>query len=173
MSAEQALNDSISRIMSIAVAHETLYQKEIGMVDLPELVSNVSALSFATQLEPNMKVEVSGQSVMIPSREATLIALIVNELIQNAVRHASWKSTDARLSITIEQAAGEVSLTVEDEGPGLPKDFNPDTDINLGMKLVRTLVREELRGEFSLDGDEKTKARVLFPLPKNYYELRQ
>jgi two-component sensor histidine kinase len=171
ISAEQALNDSISRIMSIAVVHETLYQGEIGMVDLRKLVGNVSSLSLAGQLEPNVRAEISGPSIMIPSQEATSVALVMNELIQNAVRHACWERKEGKLSIRIEQVAKNVSVTVQDEGPGLPQGFNPEEDCNLGLTIVRTLVKDDLRGEFSLRGGKGTTARIVFPLPKNYREL--
>jgi two-component sensor histidine kinase len=172
ISAEQALNDSISRIMSIAVAHETLCQSEIGMVDIRKLMDNVSELSLAGQIEPKVTMDISGPSVMIPSREATSLALIVNELIQNAARHGYKGQTEGKLSLTLEEVANNISVTVQDEGLGLPEDFNPDKDGNLGLTIVRTLVKDDLRGKFLLKGKGKTTARVTFPLPKNYFDLR-
>ena len=171
ISAEQALSDSISRIMSIAVVHETLYQEETGMVDLRKLIGSVSALSMASQVHPAMRTEISGPCLMLPSREATSMAMIVNELLQNAVRHAHWNKEEGKLSIIIEQLGKKVSVTIQDEGPGLPPGFDPDKDGNLGLMIVRTLVKEDLHGELTLDGDGKTTARVLFPLPKDYCEL--
>ena len=172
ISAEQALHDSISRIMSIAVVHETLCQGEIGMVDLRKLIDNVSKLSLSGQLEPKVTVSISGATVMIPSREATSLALIVNELIQNVARHGYRGMSEGRVSIALGLAARSVSVTIQDEGKGLPENFNPDEDGNLGLTIVRTLVKDELRGRFRLRGDGRTTARIVFPLPKNYHELR-
>ncbi|MCX5812982.1 MAG: FIST C-terminal domain-containing protein [Proteobacteria bacterium] len=171
-SAEQALNDSISRIMSIAVVHETLCQGEIGMVDLRKLMDNVSRLSLAGQFEPKMAVDISGPSMMIPSKEATSLALILNELIQNAARHAYKGQSEGKLSIILEEAANNVSVTIKDEGSGLPEGFNPDKDGNLGLTIVRTLVKDDLRGRFTLGGEGRTTACVTFPLMKNYYDLK-
>ncbi|MCX5804490.1 MAG: FIST C-terminal domain-containing protein [Proteobacteria bacterium] len=172
ISAEQALNDSISRIMSIAVVHETLCQGEIGMVDLQRLMDNVSRLSLAGQIEPRMTVDIQGPSMMIPSREATSLALIMNELIQNAARHAYKGQSEGKLSIILGEKENNVSLTVQDEGSGLPHGFNPDKDGNLGLTIVRTLVKDDLRGRFTLRGEGRTTACIVFPLLKNYYDLK-
>jgi two-component sensor histidine kinase len=172
ISSEQALNDSISRIMSIAVVHETLCQGEIGMVDMRILMDNISRLSLAGQFEPKMSVDISGPSMMVPSKEATSLALILNELIQNAARHAYKGLSEGKLSIILEEAANNISVTVRDEGLGLPKGFNPDKDGNLGLTIVRTLVKDDLRGRFTLSGEGRTTACVTFPLMKNYYDLK-
>jgi two-component sensor histidine kinase len=171
ISSEQALNDSISRIMSIAVVHETLCQGEIGMVDLRRLMDNVSRLSLAGQFEPRMTVDISGPSMMIPSKEATSLALILNELIQNAARHAYKGRSEGKLSVILEEAADNISVTIMDEGSGLPEGFNPEKDGNLGLTIVRTLVKDDLRGRFTLRGEGRTTACVTFPLIKNYYDL--
>jgi two-component sensor histidine kinase len=173
MSAEQALNDSITRIMSIAVVHETLCQGDIGMVDLQTLIGNVSGLSLAGQVEPSMTVDISGPSVMVPSREATSLALVVNELIQNAARHGYKGQSEGKLSILVERFARNISVTIQDDGRGLPEGFSFEKDGNLGLMIVRTLVKDDLRGRFILNGEGGTAARITFPLPKNYYELRR
>jgi two-component sensor histidine kinase len=173
MSAEQALNDSITRIMSIAVVHETLCRGDIGMVDLRTLIGSVSGLSLAGQMEPGMTVDISGSSVMIPSREATSLALVVNELIQNAARHAYKGEAEGNLSIAIEQCAKNISITIRDDGRGLPEGFSFEKDGNLGLTIVRTLVKDDLRGRFVLNGEDGTAARITFPLPKDYYELKR
>lgn len=172
MSAEKALQDSISRIMSIAVVHDTLSRGDIGMVDLRRLIGNIVHLCLAGQVEPDVKVSISGTSVMIPSKEATSLALVVNELIQNAIRHAYKGRTGGELSILLDHLSRNVSITIQDDGNGLPPDFNIERDGNLGLTIVRTLVKDDLRGRFSLNGTDRTTARVAFPLPKNYYELK-
>ena len=173
ISAEQALTDSISRIMSIAVVHETLCQGEIGMVDLRRLIDNVSELSLAGQVEPRVTVVISGLSVMVPSREATSLALVINELIQNAARHGYKGQDEGTLAITLGRAGHHVSVTIADEGAGLPTGFNPDTDGNLGLTIVRTLVNDELRGKVTMANNARgTIVRVAFPLRKNYYDIR-
>ena len=86
--AEQALSDSIARIMSIALVHETLSHEEIGGVDLGRLIGSISKMSSPNPPQgPVITLDSSGPPLLVPSREATSLALVVNELIQNAIKH--------------------------------------------------------------------------------------
>lgn len=100
--AEQALTDSIARIMSIALVHDTLSQGEIGVVDLGRLVGSISKFSESeTSQRPIITLDVSGPPIMIPSREATSLALVINELVQNAVQHGFKEENKGRLLIRV------------------------------------------------------------------------
>ncbi|OPX93331.1 MAG: putative sensor histidine kinase pdtaS [Syntrophorhabdus sp. PtaB.Bin006] len=170
VTAEQALTDSISRIMSIAVVHETLSRGEIGMVNLGQLLNSISELSLAGQLEkPSVTLDISGPTIMIPSREATALALSINELIQNAVQHGFKDRTQGRLWVSVARADGLVSVTVRDDGPGLPADFDLNRTISLGLTIVRTLVKDELKGEFTIWNSGGTTAKVAFPVSAGDY----
>jgi two-component sensor histidine kinase len=172
VSAEQALSDSISRITSIALVHETLSQGEIGMVDVGRLIGSLSKLPESDSLErPVITLDVSGSPVLIPSREATSLAMVINELVQNSVQHGFRERGKGKLSIKVEKMDGEVSVITQDDGPGLPKDFNPDRDGNLGLTIVRTLVKDELKGYFKISCSKGTCAKVTFPYPQGYYQI--
>ncbi len=172
ITADQALSDSISRIMSMAMVHETLSQGEIGMVNLGRLVSSISKLPESDRLaRPMITLDVSGPPVMIPSREATSLALVVNELVQNAVQHGLRESDEEKVSIKIEQKDSLISVVVQDKGPGLPEGFDPARHGNLGLTVVSTLVRDELKGKFIIHGDGGTTANVTFPSPQGYYQI--
>ena len=172
VSAEQALSDSISRIMSIALVHETLSQGEIGMVDLGRLVGSISKLPESDSLErPVITLDVSGSLVFIPSREATSLAMVINELVQNAVQHGFREKGKGKISIKIKKMDGKVSVIIQDDGPGLPKDFTPERGGNLGLTIVRTLVKDELKGQFEIDSSKGTHATLTFPYPQGYYQI--
>ena len=163
---EVALEDSISRIMSIAVVHETLSQGEIGLVDLGQLVGRISKLSLSDHPEgPKVSLDVSTASAMVPSRQATSLALVIAELIQNALRHGIRDPRRGAISIKLTKTDGLVSLVVQDNGPGLPPGFDLERDGNLGMTIVNTLVGDELKGRFLLgNGREGARAEVRFPI---------
>jgi two-component sensor histidine kinase len=172
VSAEQALSDSIARIMSIALVHETLSQGEIGMVDLGRLVGSISKLPESDSLErPVITLDVSGPPVLVPSREATSLAMVINELLQNAVQHGFRERGKGKLSIKVERLDGKVSVIIQDDGPGLPKSLDPVRDGNLGLTIVRTLVKDELKGQFEIDSSEGTRATVTFPYPQGYCQI--
>ena len=169
ISAEQALNDSISRIMSIAVVHETLSRGEIGMVNVGQLITSISRLSLSSQVEqPFITLDISGAPIMIPSKEATSLALVVNELIQNALQHGLTDENKGKLFIGITQTNGLVSVLVQNDGARLSPDFDIDHNSNLGLTIVQTLVRNELKGHFTLENKDGAVATVTFPLPENY-----
>jgi len=171
VSAEQALGDSISRIMSIAVVHENLSRGEIGMVNVGQLITSISQFSLSGDSEqPLITLDISGLPIMIPSKEATSLALVVNELIQNALRHGILPESRGKLSIAISQTKGFVSVIVHNDGPGISPDFDIDSKSNLGLTIVRTLVQNELKGNFALVNDEGTVATVTFPLPEKYLQ---
>ena len=171
VSAEQALGDSISRIMSIAVVHENLSRGEIGMVNVGQLITSISQFSLSGDSEqPLITLDISGLPIMIPSKEATSLALVVNELVQNALRHGILQERRGKLSIAISQTNGFVSVIVHNDGPGISPDFDIDSKSNLGLTIVRTLVQNELKGNFTLVNDEGTVATVTFPLPEKYLQ---
>ena len=172
VTAEQALTDSIARIMSIALVHETLSQGEIGMVDMGRLIGSISKLPESDSfIRPVITMDVSESPVLIPSRDATSLALVVNELVHNAAQHGFKQRGRGRLSIKVEKTDGKVSVIIRDDGPGLPKDFNPGSDGNLGLTIVRTLVKDELKGQFEIDSSKGTRATVTFPYPQDYCQI--
>ncbi|MGB4223329.1 MAG: FIST N-terminal domain-containing protein [Syntrophorhabdus sp.] len=169
VSPEQALSDSISRIMSIAVVHENLSHGEIGMVNVGQLIASISQFSVTgNSEEPIITLDISGVPIMIPSKEATSLALVVNELIQNALRHGILPQGRGKLSITISQTNGFISVIVHNDGPGISSDFDIEKRSNLGLTIVRTLVQNELKGSFTLVNSEGTVATVTFPFPETY-----
>ena len=158
--------------MSIALVHETLSHGEIGMVDLGRLVGNISKVGEPHgQQGPVITLDLSGPPVFIPSREATSLALVVNELIQNAMKHGQRPDVRGSISLRVAKSDGAVSVEVKDDGPGLQEGFDPDRDAHLGLTIVRTLVRDDLKGEFLIGSENGTTARVTFPLPEGHHPI--
>jgi two-component sensor histidine kinase len=142
------------------------------MVDLGRLVGNIS--KFSESDDPNgpvITLDASGPPVLTPSREATSLALVTNELVQNAIQHGRCAKGEGSISIRVSKKDGIVMVAVRDDGPGLPEGFDPQTHGNLGLTIVQTLVKDDLKGQFSLKGGNGTTARVTFPLPEDYYRI--
>ena len=164
ISPEQALEDSISRILSIAVVHETLSQGEIGLVDFGDLVGRIAKLAVAdSAVRPAITVQLHGARVMLTSKQATSLALIVNELVQNALHHGVSTGAGTRVDVRVDCRDSGVQLIVEDDGRGPPEQFELARHSNLGLTIVQTLTTEELSGEFvfSRNGGV-TRASVTF-----------
>jgi two-component sensor histidine kinase len=85
---------------------------------------------------------------------------MLNELITNAIRHAFPDQRAGSVRLTLRRCGpGRVELAVEDDGVGIPKDFDPGKSGSLGMLLVRTLV-EQVGGELEIRRENGTRFQV-------------
>ena len=106
----------------------------------------------------------SGQVAIVDQLIATPLALIVTELIHNAIEHGLAKR-GSNLVIHCERFESKAKVTVSDDGAGLPSDFDLVNSSNLGLQIVRTLTENELRGQIKLtSGESGTQATLEFPL---------
>ena len=99
------------------------------------------------------------------------MALVVNELIQNAIKHGQPRYGTGSISLRIAKLNNAVSVEIKDNGPGLPEGFDPDRHANLGLTIVQTIVKSELKGQFFIGSAVGTTARVTFPIPDGFHRL--
>jgi two-component sensor histidine kinase len=192
-----ALEDSVRRITSIALVHETLTEEFEGAVDMADVARRVVRMLEGSLGREDVHIELHTASVRVDAAVATPLAVILNELIQNAVEHGLG---DGPGTVTVELRGGDdrpVELQVHDNGPGSTPGSVPAEPLplesaaeplppgigvperegsrgargaqpavhspggtgfsgvqgpegGLGLRLVRALVEEELRGQFTL-----------------------
>jgi two-component sensor histidine kinase len=148
--ARAALEESVRRVSSIAVVHETLSGTLDETVDFDAIADSVAAMVLdvagrAVQLRRN------GTFGVLPAEVATPLAMVLTELLQNAVEHGLDATGTGAVEVAAVRAeAGALQLQVRDHGPGLPAGFQIDSSERLGLQIVRTLVETELRGQLSL-----------------------
>jgi two-component sensor histidine kinase len=163
--ASAALNEAVRRIASIALVHETLSSSRDSSVDFDDVLNNL--VSHALELSPRMnelQIERTGTVGHLEPRIATPLALVITELIHNALEHG-LAETGSSLGIHATNKGGGLTVTISDDGVGFPKGFDIATSSNLGLQIVRTLTENELRGELSLSRDqEQTRASLTFPI---------
>lgn len=165
--AAAALRDSISRVHSMALVHEQLYRfdnlAEINMRELFErLLTGIS--TNANTNEQAIRVENRSEPVILKVETAIPCALIVNELVTNAFKHA-FPDRNAGGEIILEMhrtAAGLMALRVCDNGCGMPEGAMPAAENTLGLKLVHILARQ-LRGTIELETGAGTCLGITFP----------
>lgn len=164
-STEQALQESINRILSIAAVHEVLSREELDLVNIKKVAENIMAATRQSLVPPEKNVEtsVSGPDILLPSAKATSVALILNELIQNAVEHGFREIDQGRVIARLSHDDREVKLEVLNDGTPLPEDFDLRTSRNLGLQIVESLVRDDLHGKFTLENGGHITATVVFP----------
>ena len=162
--ASAALNEAVRRIASIALVHETLSSSRDSSVAFDEVLD--SLVSHALELSPRMnelRIERSGALGSLEPRIATPLALVITELIHNALEHGLAEE-GLVLGIHVSSSTSEFSVTISDDGVGFPEGFDISTSPNLGLQIVRTLTENELRGNLQLISDDKeTRAVLTFP----------
>ena len=166
--ASAALNEAVRRIASIALVHETLSNSPDASVDFDQVLD--SLVSHALELSPRMselQIVRTGAFGSLEPRIATPLALVITELIHNALEHG-LAETGSALGIHVATNANQLQVTISDDGVGLPAGFDVATSPNLGLQIVRTLTENELRGTLSLNSSlnseaSETKAVLKFP----------
>ncbi len=164
-SPEDALRDSIERVQAIATVHDLLTQDEdVRVVDARAVMDRlVPMVLHSSGLHPDaVAVQMDVQPVPLSSKRATVLALIVNELVSNAVKHAGKNGAVIDLDISLRQDSEELVLRVRDNGPGLPEEFSLDTHSHVGLDVVRILAERDLNGCFTLKNQQGVLAEVRF-----------
>ena len=146
--AREALGEAIRRVTTIAQVHETLSQTLDEMVDFDTLVDRSLRLAadVASAGTPVRTVR-QGTFGMVPAEAATALALVLTELVTNAVEHGFANGRGGTVEITAERVGGHLRAVVADDGEGLPEAaVGPGPGAGLGTQIVTTLVQYELRG---------------------------
>ncbi len=163
---QEAFLDSISRVMSIAKVHEMLSLKQVESVEIGDLISNISNLAQSeTPNKPFITLDISNPEILLPSKQATSLALVLNELIQNAVKYGYDGTKESMVLIKAGHEKNTMEISVQDNGPGVSRDFDLKRDKHLGLTIVSTIVSSELKGRFSLESSNGTKTTIQFPIP--------
>ncbi|OGR36026.1 MAG: hypothetical protein A2051_02670 [Desulfovibrionales bacterium GWA2_65_9] len=134
--------ESQKRISAMALVHEELYGSNdlssVSMGDyVPRLVERVVASS-----DVSVQVEFDVEDMRLPVTRSIPCGLVLNEMVMNAVKHAFRNGRQGRLRVSLARRGGQVELAVEDNGPGLPPDFDLESPATLGLTLISSLARQ-------------------------------
>lgn len=150
-SLEEALNDSLSRILAISSVHDLLSREDLDHVGLRSIADSLVQHQQHSFIQPekHIRFEVRGDDVRLNMTQATQVALVLNELIQNAVEHGFVEAAEGDVHITVEESDAEVAIWVSNNGDLLPEGFDPVAAGSLGMQIVENLSRS-LGGRFRI-----------------------
>jgi two-component sensor histidine kinase len=160
------LRESVGRIISIAVVHEFLSHEETTVINIHEVSNRILAEVRNGILDRTRPINLSlegTRSFMLPAQQATSCALIINELVQNAVEHAFVGLQGGNIVVKLAEQGDSMCIEIQDDGRGLPHEFDIVRQGGLGLQIVRSLVREDLKGEFELTNGQGVHAVVSFP----------
>lgn len=162
------LGDSINRVNSISMVHDYLSQKNVDVVDLTELAKTLTSEIIISFSSPDKKISFnieSPENLLFSSAKAVSVALVLNELLNNTVKHAFSNSDEGNLKLLLENIDNSLYISIQDDGVGMPKDFSPAKDGNLGWQIINTLVQDDLRGTWEIKKLKKgTSIQLKIPI---------
>jgi two-component sensor histidine kinase len=178
--ARMALQESVRRVASIALVHETLSMSSDEAVEFDGIVDRVASAATevsATSFTVRMRRE--GTFGVLPAEIATSLVMVLNELLINAVEHGfpageedpepeGHRPEVGEVVVSAHRFRKQLHVTVADTGRGLPEDFRADSGGRLGLQIVRALATGELRGSIELRNRAGggTEAVLVVPLGK-------
>jgi two-component sensor histidine kinase len=162
--ARLALDEAVRRVATIALVHETLSAGFDETVDFDEIaLRGLRAVIEVARQEHRVESRFNGSFGRVRAEDATALAMIISELVQNAVEHG-LADRDGTVTVTVDRQPGEggdeLAVTVLDDGQGLPAGFRPVL-AGLGTRIVTSFV-QDLRGRIRWENAEPTGTRVEF-----------
>ena len=161
----EALEEAVRRVGSIAIVHDTLSQAFDENVDFDDVADRlrvmVSEVSSRGAAVTSARV---GSFGTLPAEVATPLAMVLTEVLQNAVEHGFGEGVGA-ITISAQRLVGRLRVIVEDDGRGLPDGFDLDGSTSLGLSIVRTLVESELDGMLEMGPGHACGTRVALDIP--------
>jgi len=168
------LSDIHNRIQSITTVHNLLSDTQWNPLPIARLAEEIiHVVLSASPLRQTIKVQVRSETIptsadtpLISPQQATGLAIVINELTTNSIKHAfnARQQGHIILHIRSEQKSGRTHTRLEfrDDGPGWPNDVLNGTRSNIGLRLIRMTVISSLRGQLELYNDEGAVAGITF-----------
>ena len=168
--ARAALDEAVRRVGSIAVVHETLSHAPEEAVDFDDIADRVARMAAeVSAAEVGVIPKITGSFGQLSAAVATPLAMVLAELLQNALQHGFSGSQAARepglIEVVVVREPERLTVTVADTGVGLPEGFELDSATSLGLQIVRTLVVGELGGRLRITPRPGGGTEALVDLP--------
>ena len=159
-----AIKDSQHRIHSMSIIHQKLYQSEtLSTIHMPEYIYElVEYLRESYSIRDNIGFSLQIDNIELNHASAITLGLILNEAITNSIKYAFTKTADKKISISLTHISdSQVLLSIDDNGRGLPVNFDSKIGASMGMELLQGLT-DDLGGSFSIETKDGTHIKVIF-----------
>ncbi len=159
----QLLGESVRRIKSMALIHETLYSSSnLSSIPIKEYIGKLIG-SIQETFDPDriICVDISSDDFNLNVNQAMPCALIVNELVSNAFKHAFPGSNSGTVKVSVREKDGRAHFEISDNGEGLPDNTDPREAQSLGFTIINTLITQ-LNTELEIQSEEGTTFRFEF-----------
>jgi len=161
---KKQLSEIRSRILAMALIHDKMYKSStFARIELRDYLTDlITSISKFFAREKIVKINLNLESVQISSKAVVPLALLVNEIVTNAFKYAFSKTENGVLSVSLAQDEKEITLSIADNGPGLPEGEDVKKGKTLGFKLFGLFVKQ-LKGNYELHGSNGLLFMVRFP----------
>jgi PAS domain S-box-containing protein len=163
----QMLQDSRNRLQAMGLIHEKLYSsKNIDSIDFRDYIRSLTQTLFTSYTNNTAAIALTLNiaPIVLDIDIATPCGLIVNELVSNALKYAFLGKKTGEITVEFyEDGDNNFALSVCDDGIGMAEEINYQTQKSLGMRLVHSLVTQQLEGTLELDRSNGTTFRIRFP----------
>jgi two-component sensor histidine kinase len=157
------LTDLINRVQGLATVHSMLSQSEWTPLLLSELTSKIIQSTLQTlPRNKHITVDVAQSPVRVTPEQARNLALVINELTTNTIKHALLDRDQAQIGVRIALDDRVVTLRFQDDGPGYPAEVVRLERYDVGFNLIQKLVCGSLKGDLSLRSEEGAVATIQF-----------
>ena len=144
------------------LTHQTKSEGRTEAVSVRAVLDRLLALMRESTPGRNLRYQID--DARLPAKQSTSLALLVNELVSNAVKHGNGE-----VELCLTNSGSTATLEVCDDGPGFPEDFDPRRAANTGLDLVDSLSRWDLSGEVEFLNRPKGGARVVVRFPVSQF----
>jgi two-component system, sensor histidine kinase PdtaS len=169
--ASAALEEAVRRVGSIALVHETLSHASGEVVEFDDVARRIANMAGELSApEARVTPVLVGRFGPLSAQVATPLALVLTELLHNAIEHGLARPgghSAGTIQLTAERSEDQLRVTVADNGAGFPDNFDLDSATSLGLQIVRTLVVSELGGKLAISDrlEGGTDVQLEVPLP--------
>jgi two-component sensor histidine kinase/putative methionine-R-sulfoxide reductase with GAF domain len=165
--AARHLQDAVGRVQAIASVHDLVSDaSRLSGATIDSIARLVADELRVTLIRPTLHVDftIEPSDIVVPPRQATVLALLFNELISNAVTHGFVDRGSGTAAVRARREGGEITIEVENDGQRVPSGFDASASSGIGLRIVRRLVESDLAGLFQIESTEAgTVARIHFP----------
>lgn len=161
--ARDALRDIQGKIGSIWTIHRKLFRKDnSALIDFGSFLEDLLTTLVQTFDRPEIRVEIRCPDLTIPIGKAIPLAIMVNEMATNTIKHAFPERQPGLITVDCTARPGEVSLVVGDSGRWRVPEAGPGTGEGLGMQMIREMI-SQLNGTLTLVRQPRTRFEILIP----------
>lgn len=165
---KKILEETISRILSIAITHEVLSENGLDNLNIRDIVNLIYKNYSTKTIDKNEKIEftIEGDNFDVSSEKSTAIALVINEVIQNIVDYAFPEEKNGKVRIQIRKKRITSQIIISDNGVGMCE--SKLSNKGLGLTIIEKIVKDQLNGSLKIVSKLGIGTKVQFEIKNEY-----